>query len=229
MWRIPSFISATRGSISPHPRVQNTPSSRYRLAGKVKTFTTMLHHSDGSNPDRFTISNSGLRFSHELARYRQQPTQRMFVSDVNNNNNSDNGSSIDPSGNDNTSQEIQIPGAQQGGRKLAIIFTCVHCNTRSAKQFTERSYKHGVVIATCPGCKRRHLIADNLGYFSDEDGGWDIEKGMAKLGEDVRVATNDDVFELTVEDIYTKEVIEAAIENATGELQVPSKDKSKNS
>ena len=136
--------------------------------------------------------------------------------------------SVDPSIKD-TSNEIQIPGAQHGGRKLAIIFTCVHCNTRSAKQFTERSYRHGVVIATCPGCKRRHLIADNLGYFSDEDGGWDIEKGMAKLGENVRIATNDDVFELTVEDIYTKEVIEAAIENVTGDLQVPPTDTSKNS
>lgn len=101
---------------------------------------------------------------------------------------------------------------------MALIFTCIHCNTRSAKQFTERSYKHGVVIATCPGCKRKHLIADNLGFFAEEeDGSWNIEKGIAKLGGNVRVATNDDVFELSVEDIFTKDVIDAAVKNASNE------------
>jgi hypothetical protein len=32
-----------------------------------------------------------------------------------------------------------IPGAQSGGRKLAIVFTCNVCETRCAKQFTERA------------------------------------------------------------------------------------------
>lgn len=112
--------------------------------------------------------------------------------------------------------EIKIPGAEKGGRKLAIIFTCTHCETRSAKQFTERSYKHGVVIATCPGCNKKHLIADNMGFFSDEDGGWNIEIAMAKLGANVKVATNDDVLELSMEDIYTKEAIDNAVKNAKG-------------
>ena len=57
------------------------------------------------------------------------------------------------------------------------------------------------MIVQCPGCNNRHLIADNLGFFDDEDGGWNIEKGMSKLGEDVKVVTNDDVLELSVEDI----------------------------
>jgi protein import protein ZIM17 len=185
----------------------------------------MLHDCGGKIPGRCTIRNPRFGYRSNFAGYQPQPLQRTFVSDAT----KKDGNSVDPSVHDTTSDEIQIPGALQGGRKLAIIFTCVHCNTRSAKQFTERSYRHGVVIATCPGCKRRHLIADNLGYFSDEDGGWDIEKGMAKLGENVRVATNDDVFELTVEDIYTKEVIEAAIENATSDSKVTSTDNSKNS
>ena len=114
-----------------------------------------------------------------------------------------------------TSDEIQIPGAQKGNKKLAIIFTCTQCNTRSAKQFTERAYKYGVVIATCPGCKNKHLIADNLGFFSDEEGSWNIETAMAKLGKTVKVATTDNVLELSLEDIYTKEAIEEAIDRAT--------------
>ena len=212
-------MPATRGSIC-RRSVRGTSSFGLRMT-EVNTFSTMSYDCGAGNPGRFTIPNPGYRCRYNLAGYRQQPIQRTFVSGAND-------GTGDPSIKD-TSNEIQIPGAQQGGRKLAIIFTCVHCNTRSAKQFTERSYRHGVVIATCPGCKRRHLIADNLGYFNDEDGGWNIEKGMAKLGENVRVATNDDVLELTIEDIYTKEVIDAAIENATGDLQVPPIDTSKNS
>lgn len=93
---------------------------------------------------------------------------------------------------------------------MAIVFTCTVCGTRSAKQFTEQAYNHGVVIVQCPGCNNRHLIADNLGFFSDEDEGWNIEKAMAKLGENVQVANNDNVLELSLEDIYGEEAIEAA-------------------
>lgn len=121
-----------------------------------------------------------------------------------------------------SSEEIKIPGAEKGGRKLAIIFTCTQCETRSAKQFTEHSYKHGVVIATCPGCQNKHLIADNLGFFSeDKTEGWNIETAMSKLGENVRVATNDDVLELSLEDIYTKEAIDKAVKNATNGSSEP--------
>jgi protein import protein ZIM17 len=63
-----------------------------------------------------------------------------------------------------------------------------------------------VVIVQCPGCENRHLIADNLGFFDDQDGdqdgGWNIEKGMSKLGENVKVVTNEDVLELSVEDVW---------------------------
>jgi hypothetical protein len=125
-----------------------------------------------------------------------------------------------------SSDEIKIPGAEKGGRKLAIIFTCTHCETRSAKQFTENSYKNGVVIATCPGCNKKHLIADNLGFFPDEcdKTGWNIEKAMEKLGEKVKVATNGDVWELSLEDIYTKEAIDNAVKNATDAAAKPGPD-----
>jgi DNL zinc finger len=115
-----------------------------------------------------------------------------------------------------SSPEITIPGAKTGGRKLAIIFTCTHCNTRSVKQFSEKAYTQGVVIATCPGCQSKHLIADNLGYFSDESGGWNVQKGMEKLGANVKVATNDNVLELSLEDIFTAEAIDEAVNQASG-------------
>mmetsp|Transcript_5083 Transcript_5083/g.12130 ORF Transcript_5083/g.12130 Transcript_5083/m.12130 type:complete len:216 (+) Transcript_5083:70-717(+) len=107
--------------------------------------------------------------------------------------------------------DLGIPGAQKGGKKLAIIYTCNVCGTRSAKQFTENAYNNGVVIVQCPGCNNRHLIADNLGFFSEEDGGWNIEKAMERMGENVQAVNDDNVLELSVEDVYGDQ----AIENAT--------------
>ena len=124
-----------------------------------------------------------------------------------------------PTEQETSSSEITIPGAQTGGRKLAIIFTCTHCDTRSVKQFSEKAYTQGVVIATCPGCQRKHLIADNLGYFSDEGGGWNVQKGMEELGEKVKVATNDNVLELTLDDIFTAKAIDEAVKQVSGGLE----------
>lgn len=109
---------------------------------------------------------------------------------------------------------MEIPGAQKGGKKLAIVFTCTVCDTRSAKQFTENAYRNGVVIVTCPGCQNRHLIADNLGFFEDDStGGWNIEKAVEKMGENVKLVTNDNVLEVSVEDLFGKDKIQAATEN----------------
>mmetsp|Transcript_24561 Transcript_24561/g.30180 ORF Transcript_24561/g.30180 Transcript_24561/m.30180 type:complete len:291 (+) Transcript_24561:34-906(+) len=98
-----------------------------------------------------------------------------------------------------------IPGAQHGGKKLAILFTCKICETRSAKQFTERAYKHGVVMCRCPKCENLHLIADRLGFF--EDGSWDIESVMKDKLEsgggdaNFKVINDDNVLELTLRDV----------------------------
>mmetsp|Transcript_36496 Transcript_36496/g.53504 ORF Transcript_36496/g.53504 Transcript_36496/m.53504 type:complete len:259 (+) Transcript_36496:75-851(+) len=93
-----------------------------------------------------------------------------------------------------------IPGAQKGGRKLAIIYTCTVCDTRSAKKFSEQAYNHGVVLVRCPKCENLHLIADHLGFFED-GGSWDIESFMKEKGESVRAVTNENVLELTMADI----------------------------
>lgn len=101
------------------------------------------------------------------------------------------------------SDEPQLPGAQKGGKKLAIVFTCTVCDTRSAKQFTEQAYQNGVVMVRCPGCDNNHLIADRLGFFQDES--WDIEMAMKGRQEEVTVVTNDNVLEITLKDVMGKE------------------------
>ena len=112
-----------------------------------------------------------------------------------------------------------LPGTRTSvsGRQLAIIFTCTVCDTRSAKQFTENAYRHGVVMVQCPGCHNWHLIADRLGYFDnvmEEDDkkkngqGWDVTSVLAQQGG----TTLKDVMELTLEDLVGSEKMKAMLE-----------------
>jgi hypothetical protein len=103
---------------------------------------------------------------------------------------------------------VTIPGAQAGGRKLAIVFTCTVCDTRSAKQFTEQAYNNGVVIVTCPGCQNKHLIADRLGYF--QDGEFDLNNVAEQRGEQLKMLSTDEdnVLEITLEDLVGKDKAE---------------------
>ncbi|CAE7056729.1 unnamed protein product [Rhizoctonia solani] len=79
--------------------------------------------------------------------------------------------------------------------RLSLTFTCTvpNCGHRSSHTFTKRAYTKGIVLVQCPGCKNRHLIADNLDWFKDTAGtGKDgqqnrnIEDIMREKGENVQ-------------------------------------------
>lgn len=84
-------------------------------------------------------------------------------------------------------------------RQLVMVFTCTRCETRAAKSFSKEAYTHGVVLVQCPGCSARHLIADNLGWFSSE--GKNIEDFAREKGHSIVTGTFDGTLELTAEDI----------------------------
>ncbi|TKY90029.1 hypothetical protein EX895_000027 [Sporisorium graminicola] len=79
-------------------------------------------------------------------------------------------------------------------QRLAITFTCTvdECGHRSSHEFSKRSYTKGIVIVQCPGCKNRHLIADNLSWFTENEGEpRTIEQMIEAKGGTVRRGTVD--------------------------------------
>ncbi|KAI8094916.1 DNL zinc finger-domain-containing protein [Gilbertella persicaria] len=69
-------------------------------------------------------------------------------------------------------------------RQMLIGFTCKVCEERSHHTMSKHAYTKGVVLIQCPGCKNRHLIADNLGWFRDSK--TTVEDLVKEKGEAIR-------------------------------------------
>ena len=103
----------------------------------------------------------------------------------------------------------EIPGTRaRNGRQLAMVFTCGVCDTRSVKQFTERSYTQGVVMVQCGGCQNWHVLADNLGYFGDDTVKTESLQNLPTVGAD-------GVLEVDLDALLGKDKIQDMVSSVT--------------
>jgi mitochondrial protein import protein ZIM17 len=99
-----------------------------------------------------------------------------------------------PSSSSNGQPDCDRPQSASTNSKLFMVFTCVNCDTRAVKSFSKRAYEKGVVLVQCPGCQKRHVIADHLGWFGEHK---DVDEILRAKGESVRRITDADLEDLS--------------------------------
>ncbi|KHJ35333.1 putative dnl zinc finger domain-containing protein [Erysiphe necator] len=77
-----------------------------------------------------------------------------------------------------------------------LTFTCQPCGARSTHRISKQGYHHGSVLVSCPNCKNRHVISDQLKIFGDKI--TNIEDLLREQGHYVQKGTlsEDGAFEL---------------------------------
>jgi len=73
-----------------------------------------------------------------------------------------------------------VPGTGTAGAPAYVmVFTCAKCETRTARRVSKAAFHEGTVLVRCPGCLNLHVVADRLGFFSDEALG---AEALARVG-----------------------------------------------
>ncbi|PYH41445.1 DNL-type zinc finger protein [Aspergillus saccharolyticus JOP 1030-1] len=62
-----------------------------------------------------------------------------------------------------------------------ITFTCKPCGERSTHRMSKHGYHRGTVLIQCPSCSNRHVIADHLKIFFDQNS--TLEDILARQGD----------------------------------------------
>lgn len=95
--------------------------------------------------------------------------------------------------------KTQVASLQSGaafvGRKLDLQYTCKVCETRNTHKVSRIAYNKGVVICTCKGCMRQHLISDHLGFTNLQFDG-NLESYFDDNKEESVHRVSEDVFHL---------------------------------
>ena len=83
-----------------------------------------------------------------------------------------------------------------------IMYTWKVCEHRQARTFSKGSYHEGVVLIRCEGCDNLHLIADNLGWFDDNN--TNIETIMKEKGDRISKMITDETMEFLDNEVSEK-------------------------
>lgn len=91
------------------------------------------------------------------------------------------------------SRALEDPSSQKESRmggggigpataEMVAAFTCGRCEFRMVKRFSKHAYTKGIVVVQCPNCEVKHLLADNLGWWHDDESK-NVEDFLREKGE----------------------------------------------